>query len=127
MSIQRVTSGVSWEEDFAYSRAVRVGDRILVSGTTATGPAGPVHTGDAAAQARYALGKVRAAIESLGGSLTDVVRTRIYVKPGADWEAVARVHGEAFRDAPPACTLVFAHLIGEEYLVEVEAEAVVSA
>lgn len=122
---RRVGSGVSWEDDFAYSRAVRAGNRILVSGTTATGPDGPVHLGDAGAQARYALGKVRVAIEALGGTLEDVVRTRIYVKPGADWEAVARVHGEAFAATRPACTLVFAHLIGEEYLVEIEAEAVV--
>ncbi len=120
-----IGSGVAWEDDFAYSRAVRTGNRILVSGTTATGPDGPVHLGDAGAQARYALGKVQAAIEALGGTLDDVVRTRIFVKPGHDWEAVARVHGEVFAAVKPACTLVFAHLIGEEYLVEIEAEAVV--
>ncbi len=125
MTIRRVTSGVPWEDEFGYSRAVRVGNRILVSGTTATGPDGPVHLGDPEAQARYALDKVRTAVTALGGSMEDVVRTRIYVKPGADWEAVAGVHGEVFASARPACTLVFAHLVGEEYLVEIEAEAVV--
>lgn len=120
-----VGSGVSWEKEFAYCRAMRVGNRIVVSGTTATGPAGPVHLGDAGGQARYALEKIRTAIETLGGRLDDVVRTRIFVKPGHDWEAVARVHGEVFKTVKPACTLVFAHLIGEEYLVEIEAEAVV--
>ncbi len=122
----KVDSGVPWESEYAYSRAIRVGDRILVSGTTATGRDGPVAPGDPAGQTHYALDKVRSAIESLGGSLRDVVRTRIHVKPGADWEAVARVHGEWFRDVRPACTLTFADLVGEEYLVEIEAEAVVS-
>ena len=127
MKRRRVGSGVSWEDEFGYSRATRIGDRILVSGTTATGPEGPVGIGDARVQTRFALEKVRAAIESLGGSLEEVARTRIHVKPGADWEAVARVHGAFFADIRPACTLTFADLIGEEYLVEIEAEAVVGS
>ena len=122
-----VRSGVSWEAEFGYSRATRIGDRILVSGTTATGPDGPVAAGDPAGQTRYAIGKVRTAIESLGGTLEDVVRTRIHVKPGTDWEAVARVHGEFFGSVRPACTLTYADLIGEEYLVEIEVEAVVGS
>ncbi len=123
----KVDSGVSWEAEYAYSRAIRVGDRILVSGTTATdGDGAPVAPGDPAEQTRFALGKVRDAIESLGGSLRDVVRTRIHVKPGADWKAVARAHGEWFRDIRPACTLTFAELVGEDYLVEIEAEAVIA-
>ncbi|MXW71811.1 MAG: RidA family protein [Acidobacteria bacterium] len=127
MKRRSVGSGVSWEAEFGYSRATRIGDRILVSGTTATGPDGPVATGDPAGQTRYAIGKIRTAIESLGGSLDDVVRTRIHVKPGTDWEAVARVHGEFFGSVRPACTLTYADLVGEEYLVEIEVEAVVGA
>ena len=127
MKRRHVGSGVSWETAFGYSRATRVGDRILVSGTTATGPNGPVAVGDARKQTRYALGKIKAAIESLGGTLADVVRTRIHVKPGTDWEAVARVHGEFFSAVRPACTLTYADLIGEEYLVEIEVEAVVGS
>ncbi len=121
----RVGSGVSWETEFGYSRATRVGDRILVSGTTATGPEGPVAIGDPEAQTRFALEKVRTAVEALGGSLDEVVRTRIHVKPGVDWEAVAKVHGEFFAAVRPACTLTYADLVGEEYLVEIEVEAVV--
>ena len=127
MHRSRVGSGVSWEAEFGYSRATRVGDRILVSGTTATGPAGPVAIGDPEGQARFALEKIRTAVEALGGRLDEVVRTRIHVKPGVDWEGVARVHGEFFAAVRPACTLTYADLIGEEYLVEIEVEAVVGA
>ncbi len=127
MNRQSIDSGVSWESEFGYSRATRVGDRILVSGTTATGPGGPVAIGDVHEQTRYALGKIRTAIEALGGVLADVVRTRIHVKPGADWKAVAAVHGEFFSAVRPACTLTYADLIGEEYLVEIEVEAVVGS
>ena len=127
MNRRSVGSGVSWETEFGYSRATRIGDRILVSGTTATGPDGPVGIGDPEEQTRYAIEKVRTAIESLGGALDDVVRTRIHVKPGTDWEAVARVHGEFFGSVRPACTLTYADLVGEEYLVEIEVEAVVGA
>ena len=127
MKRHNVGSGISWEDEFGYSRATRVGDRILVSGTTATGPEGPVAVGDPGAQTRYAIEKIRTAIESLGGRLGDVVRTRIHVKPGTDWEAVARVHGEFFAAVRPACTLTYADLVGEEYLVEIEVEAVVGS
>ena len=122
-----VSSGVSWEEEYGYSRAVRVGDRIYVSGTTATGPDGLVAPGDPAGQARYALDKIETAIESLGGKLGDVVRTRIFVARVEDWKEVGRVHGERFGEIRPANTLVRAELIGEEYLVEIEAEAVVGS
>ena len=122
-----VGSGVSWETEFGYSRATRIGNRILVSGTTATGPDGPVAIRDPGEQTRYAIEKIRSAIESLGGRLEDVVRTRIHVKPGTDWEPVARVHGEFFGSVRPACTLTYADLIGEEYLVEIEVEAVVGS
>jgi len=122
-----VGSGTPWEEEFGYSRAIRVGDHIYVSGTTATGPEGPVAEGDPEGQARYALDKIEKAIRALGGTLADVVRTRIYIARIEDWEAVAKVHGERFGTIRPANTLVRADLVGEEYLVEIEAEAVVGA
>jgi len=125
-----VSSGTVWEEKFGYSRAVRVGDRILVSGTTATGPDGPVAPGDPAAQARYALDKIEKAIRDLGGTLGDVVRTRIFIARMEDWEAVARVHGDRFGHFGkyrPANTLVRADLVGDGFLVEIEAEAIVGS
>ena len=120
-------TGTVWEELAGYARAVRVGDRILVSGTTATGPEGLVGGDDPAAQARFILDKIEAAIINLGGSLRDVVRTRIYLADVAQWEPVARVHGERFGEIKPVNTLVEARLVGPEYLVEIEAEAVVGA
>jgi enamine deaminase RidA (YjgF/YER057c/UK114 family) len=122
-----VSSGTPWEEKYGYSRAVRVGDRILVSGTTATGPEGVVAKGDPAGQARFALDKIEKAIRDLGGTLADVVRTRIFIARMADWEPVARVHGERFGKIRPANTLVRADLVGDEFLVEIEAEAVVGS
>ena len=122
-----VGSGVDWEEKYGYSRAVRVGDHIYVSGTTATGPEGPVAPGDPAGQARFALDKIEKAIRDLGGTLGDVVRTRIFIARMDDWEAVSRVHGERFGKIRPANTLTRADLVGEEYLVEIEAEAVVGS
>ncbi len=119
-----VSSGTRWEQLAGYARAVRIGDRILVSGTTATDAQGQVVGEDAAAQTRFALDKIERAIARLGGTLRDVVRTRIYVRNMADWEAVARVHGERFAAIRPANTLVQAQLVGEHYLVEIEAEAV---
>jgi enamine deaminase RidA (YjgF/YER057c/UK114 family) len=127
MPRQTVSSGTHWEAMAGYSRAVRVGDHIYVSGTTATGPDGLVGGSDPAAQARYALDKIEAAIVKLGGSLREVVRTRVFVSDIRHWEAVARVHGERFGDIRPANTLVEARLVGPEYLVEIEAEAVVGA
>ena len=127
MKRESVSSGTHWEEIAGYARALRIGDRILVSGTTATGPDGLVGRGDVVAQANFALDKIEAAINQLGGTLRDVVRTRIFVRNIADWEAVARVHGERFRAIKPVNTLVEAKLVGEEYLVEIEAEAVIGA
>lgn len=122
-----VDSGTVWEGLAGYARAVRIGDRILVSGTTATGPDGAVAPGDVAAQTRFALDKIQRAIEALGGRLQDVVRTRVYIRRLDDWEAVARVHGERFGAIRPVNTLVQAGLVGDPYLVEVEAEAVIGA
>jgi len=123
-----VSSGTEWETIGGYARAVRIGDRILVSGTTATGPDNQVvGAGDATAQARYILEKIETAIRQLGGSLRDVVRTRIYLRDLADVEEVARVHGDRFGEIRPANTLVQADLVGDAYLVEIEAEAVIGA
>jgi aryl-alcohol dehydrogenase-like predicted oxidoreductase/enamine deaminase RidA (YjgF/YER057c/UK114 family) len=122
----RVDSGSVWERACGYSRAVRVGDRILVSGTTATHTDGRVVCpGDAEGQAIYILDKIAAAIEALGGTMEDVVQTRIWLRDANDWEGVGRAHGRAFAEARPANTLVeVARLVGP-YLVEIEAEAVV--
>ncbi|MCG8481301.1 MAG: aldo/keto reductase [Spirochaetales bacterium] len=124
----RVTygSGTTWEEIASYSRAVRRGRRIEVSGTTATLFNRVVPPGDAASQAEVCIDKIEAALEALGGRLEDVVRTRIYVPAVADdWEAVARVHGRRFAGIDPANTLVGARLVGDAYRVEIEAEAIV--
>lgn len=124
-----IDSGSAWEPIAGYSRAVRLGDRILVSGTTATHGQGQlIGRGDAAVQATYILDKIAASIKALGGKLQDVVRTRVYLQNAADCEAVSRVHGKYFGAIRPANTLLeVAALIGEGYLVEIEAEAVVAA
>jgi len=127
MSKQTVSSGTKFEEIAGYSRAIRIGDRILVSGTTATGPDGLVGGDDPAAQTRYALDKIETAIKQLGGRLEDVVRTRIFVSDITHWEVVARAHGERFGQIRPVNTLVEAKLVAPHYLVEIEAEAVVGA
>jgi enamine deaminase RidA (YjgF/YER057c/UK114 family) len=124
---RRVSSGTRYEALAGYSRAVRVGDRVLVSGTTASGPDGPVSVGDAAGQARFVLDRIEGALREVGASLRDVVRTRIFVRRIEDWEAVARVHGERFGAVRPANTLVQAALVHPDLLVEIEAEAVIGA
>jgi aryl-alcohol dehydrogenase-like predicted oxidoreductase/enamine deaminase RidA (YjgF/YER057c/UK114 family) len=123
----RIDSGSVWEPLCGYSRAVRVGDRILVSGTTATHGAGEVVCpGDVHGQTVYVLDKIAASLASLGGTLADVVRTRVYLRDAAQWEPVARVHGRYFGKVRPANTLLeIARLVGEEYAVEIEAEAIV--
>ncbi|MEM7125250.1 MAG: RidA family protein [Chloroflexota bacterium] len=121
---QTVTTNTVWENLAGYSRAVRVGNQIHVSGTTATGPdGGVVGAGDPAAQTHYIIDKIEAAIKELGGTLGNVVRTRIYVSDRTQWEPISRAHGERFGEIRPANTLVEAKLIGDEYLVEIEAEA----
>ena len=120
---QRALSGTVWEDLAGFSRAVRVGNRVVVSGTTATHGSRCVGGADAAAQAHFAIDKIEGALESLGAALGDVVRTRVFVKRMSDWEAVARVHGERFGGIQPANTLVQADLVGDEYLVEIEADA----
>jgi enamine deaminase RidA (YjgF/YER057c/UK114 family) len=128
MKRQSVSTGTIWEQRYSYRRAVRFGDRILVSGTTATGPSGElVGKGDPTRQTDYIIDKIGAAIGDLGGRLADVVRTRVYVNDLAHWEAIATVHGKRFADIYPANTLVQARLIGDDYLVEMEAEAIIGA
>ena len=126
---QRVDSGSLWEPLAGYSRAVRVGERILVSGTTATHGSGHlVGTGDAAAQTTDILDKIAASISALGGRLEDVVRTQVYLQDVNDWRAVSAVHGRYFGSIRPANTMLqVAALIGEGYKVEIEAEAVLGA
>ena len=124
---RRASSGTPWEGMAGYSRAVRVGDRISVSGTTATHGDRLVGGDDPGAQAVFCLDKIQGAVEALGGRLEDVVRTRIFVARAEDWEPVARAHGRRFGQVRPANTLVEARLIGDEYLVEIEAEAVVGS
>jgi aryl-alcohol dehydrogenase-like predicted oxidoreductase/enamine deaminase RidA (YjgF/YER057c/UK114 family) len=119
-------SGTVWEDLAGFSRAVRKGDRILVSGTTATHGDMVIGGNDPAAQTHFAIDKIEGAIQSLGGRLEDVVRIRIYIRNIADWEPVSRAHGQRFGHIQPANTLVQAGLIGEDYLVEIEAEAIVS-
>jgi len=119
----RVFSGTAWEDFAGYCRAVRSGNRIRVSGTTATHGERLIGGKDPAAQTHYVIDKIQAAIESLGGKLEDVDRTRIFVSDVSHWEAVARAHGERFAHIQPANTLVEAKLVGEDYLVEIEAEA----
>lgn len=120
-------SGTPWESMAGYSRATRQGSRIEVSGTTATHRDRVIGGSDPAAQTHFAIDKIEGALQSLGARLEDVVRTRVFVARIADWPAVARAHGERFGRIQPANTLVSARLVGDEYLVEVEAEAEVTS
>jgi enamine deaminase RidA (YjgF/YER057c/UK114 family) len=125
MTRRSVSSGAPWEPVAGYSRAVRVGRRIHVAGTTAVGPAGAVlHAGDAAAQTRVILERIRDALVSLEAGLEHVVRTRMFVTDITRWEEIARVHGEFFGDIRPASTMVeVRRLIDPAMLVEIEADA----
>lgn len=123
----RIHSGAPWEAEAGYCRAVRRGAVIAVSGTTAVGEdGGIVGEGDAYAQAARCIAIIEAALERAGASLSDVVRTRMYVTDISQWRAVARAHADAFGDIPPATSLVEVKgLIDPRMLVEIEADAVV--
>jgi enamine deaminase RidA (YjgF/YER057c/UK114 family) len=127
MPRQNIDSGTSWEAIAGYSRAVRVGDLVFVSGTTAHDANGELHGGDDAyAQAVYVLNKISGALAQVGASLQDVVRTRVYVVRLEDWREVARAHGEVFGAIRPANTLVqVTGLVEGGPLVEIEADAVI--
>jgi enamine deaminase RidA (YjgF/YER057c/UK114 family) len=116
-------SGTPWESMAGYSRAVRRGNRISVSGTTANHGDRAIGGTDAAAQTHFVIDKLEGALQSLGARLEDVVRTRIFVRSLGSWEAVARAHGERFGHIQPANTLVEAALVADHALVEIEAEA----
>jgi enamine deaminase RidA (YjgF/YER057c/UK114 family) len=126
---KKVSSGSPMEEPIGFSRAVRVGNFISVSGTAAIMPDGSTSSpGDVYGQTKYCIEIMRKAIEEAGGSLADVVRTRIMLKDISKWEEAARAHGEVFSDIRPACTFVgIKNFVREDWLVETEADCIITS
>lgn len=126
-SRQSHSTGTPWEKSVCYSRAVRVGARVFVSGTTASDESGQtIASGDAYEQARYALRKIEAALMAVGANMGDVVRTRMFVTDISRWEEIGKAHGEAFAGINPAATMVeVRRLINPDHLVEIEVDAIV--
>ena len=123
----RISTGSSWEPVVGYSRAIRVGNRVEVAGTTAVRDGKAVGIGDAYAQTVCALGIIEESLEKVGATLADVVRTRMFVTDISQWEAIGKAHGEFFRDIRPVATMVEVRsLIEPELLVEIEAVAMIS-
>ena len=124
--IKQVHSGTIWEEMAGFSRAVMKGNRIQISGTTATHGEHTVGGNDPVAQTHFVIDKIQGTLQSLGASLSDVVRTRVYIQHLEQWEPIAKVHGQRFGEIQPANTMIRADLV-DNYLVEIEAEAELGA